>query len=103
MTFRSVRAIGLRLPGVEESTVYGSPALKLSSRLIACIASHQSAEPNTLVVRTDFEQRDALIDEEGAHPRQPHEDDRRCLVVPPRQKCRSRWSSSTALPVSSCS
>lgn len=63
MTFRSVRAIGLRLPGVEEGTMYGTPALKLGKRLIACIASHKSAEPGTLVVRTDFEQRDALIEE----------------------------------------
>jgi hypothetical protein len=64
MTFRTVRANGLRLPGVEESTMYGSPALKLDGRFLACIASHKSAEPNTLVLRTDFEQRDALIEEE---------------------------------------
>ena len=63
MTFRSVRAIGLRLPGVEEGTMYGTPALKLGKRLIACIASNKAAEPGTLVVRTDFEQRDALIEE----------------------------------------
>jgi hypothetical protein len=63
MTFRSVRAIGLRLPGVEESTMYGAPALKLGKKWIACIASHKSAEPDTLVVWTSFEQRDALIDE----------------------------------------
>lgn len=64
MTFRSVRAIGLRLPGVEESTIYGAPALKLGKRLIACIATNKAAEPDTLVVRTDFEQRDMLIAEE---------------------------------------
>lgn len=64
MTFRTVRTIGLRMPGVEESTMYGTPALKLGGRMIACIASHKSAEPNTLVVRTDFEQRDALVVEE---------------------------------------
>ena len=63
MTFRSVRAIGLRLPGVEEGVVYGTPALKLGKRMIACIASHKSAEPGTLAVRTDFEQRDMLIEE----------------------------------------
>jgi hypothetical protein len=63
MTFRSVRTIGLRLPGVEEGTVYGTPALKLGKRMIACVASHKSAEPGTLVVRTDFEQRDMLIEE----------------------------------------
>jgi len=43
--------------------MYGTPALKLGKRLIACIASNKSAEPGTLVVRTDFEQRDALIEE----------------------------------------
>ena len=64
MTFRTVRAIGLKLPAVEESTMYGTPALKLGGRLIACIASNKSAEPGTLVVRTDFEQRDMLIEEE---------------------------------------
>ena len=63
MTFRSVRTIGLRLPGVEEGTVYGTPALKLGKRMIACVASHKSAEPGTLAVRTDFEQRDMLIEE----------------------------------------
>ena len=64
MTFRTVRTIGLKLPGVEESTMYGTPALKLGGRLIACITSHKSAEPDTLAVRTDFEQRDMLIAEE---------------------------------------
>jgi hypothetical protein len=64
MTFRTVRAIGLKLPAVEESTMYGAPALKLGGRLIACIASNKAAEPGTLVVRSDFEQRDMLIEEE---------------------------------------
>jgi hypothetical protein len=64
MTFRTVRAVGLRLPGVEESTMYGSPALKLGGRLVACMASHKSAEPGTLVLRTTFEQREAMIAEE---------------------------------------
>ena len=43
--------------------MYGAPALKLGKKWIACIASHKSAEPDTLVVWTSFEQRDALIDE----------------------------------------
>jgi hypothetical protein len=63
MTFRGVCAIGLRLPGVEQGTMYGTPALKLGKRLIACIASNKQAEPGTLAVRTDFEQRDMLIEE----------------------------------------
>src|SRR3954462_1020867 len=64
MTFRSVRSIGLRLAGVEESTMYGSPALKLDGKMMACVAVHKSAEPNTLIVAMDFAQRDALIAEE---------------------------------------
>jgi len=61
--FDAVRKIGLTLPGVEESTAYGSPALKLGGKLLACMASHRSAEPSTLVVRVSFEDRDALIAE----------------------------------------
>lgn len=60
-TFDDVRAIGRTLPDVEESTMYGAPALKVRGKLLACMASHKSAEPNTLVVRLDFDDRDALI------------------------------------------
>ena len=41
--------------------MYGSPALKLGKRLVACLPAHRSAEPGSLVVRTDFEQRAALL------------------------------------------
>jgi hypothetical protein len=64
VTFESVREIGLGLPDVEEGTMYGSPALKLGGRLLACMAVHKSAEPESLVVRTDFEERAALLAEE---------------------------------------
>jgi hypothetical protein len=60
-SFETVRAIAKSLPEVEEGTAYGAPAIKLRGRLLACIASHKSAEPNTLVVRVSFEQRDAMI------------------------------------------
>ena len=63
MTFLTVRAIGLKLPGAEEGTAYGAPALKVGGKMFACIASHRSAEANTLVVWMDFAQRDALIAE----------------------------------------
>jgi hypothetical protein len=66
MTFRTVREIGLHLPGAEESTMYGAPALKVGGKMFACIASHSSAEPNTLAVRMDFAQRDALVAEDPA-------------------------------------
>lgn len=41
--------------------MYGSPAVKLGKRLVTCVAIHRSAEPGSLVVRTDFEQRAALL------------------------------------------
>jgi hypothetical protein len=59
--FDDVRTIGLGLPDVEEATMYGAPALKVRGKLLACMASHKSAEPGSLVVRIDFDQRDALI------------------------------------------
>lgn len=46
---------------VERGTAYGSPALKYRGKLLACIAVHKSAEPNSLAVRIAFEDRAALI------------------------------------------
>jgi len=62
--FSRVEKLGRKLPGVEISTYFGMPALKLDGQMIACIASHKSAEPNTLVVRVDFLERDLRIGNE---------------------------------------
>jgi hypothetical protein len=59
--FDTVRKIGLALPGVEESTAYGSPALKVHGKLLACLPSHRSAEPGSLVARVDFDDRAKLL------------------------------------------
>ena len=59
--FDVVRKIGLALPDVEEGTSYGSPALKIRGNMFACLAVHRSAEPETLVIRIDFDQRDELL------------------------------------------
>ena len=61
--FDTVRNIGLRLSGVEESTAYGSPALKVHGKLLACIPVNRSAEPGSLVVRVDFNDRAELLAE----------------------------------------
>jgi hypothetical protein len=63
VTFDTVRKIGLALPGVEESTIHGSPALKVRGKLLACIPAHRSAEPGSLVVRVDFDARAGLLAE----------------------------------------
>lgn len=62
MTFRTVRAIGLKMPGVVETTMYGKPAFKLRGKMIAVVTSHPSAEPNTLAVLCDDPQ--LLIDDQ---------------------------------------
>jgi hypothetical protein len=59
--FDTVRKIGLALPGVEESTAYGSPALKVHGKLLASVPAHRSAEPGSLVVRVDFDDRAELL------------------------------------------
>ena len=61
INFDSVRKIGLALPGVEESTAYGSPAPKVHGKLLACEPSHRSAEPGSLVVRVGFDDRAELL------------------------------------------
>jgi|SRR5687767_14621444 hypothetical protein len=63
-TFKLVETIGRSLPDVEVTTTWGQPTLKVRGRMFACIASHKSAEPGTLVVMMDFPDRDALIDDD---------------------------------------
>jgi hypothetical protein len=59
--FDMVRNIGLALPNVEESTAYGSPALKVHGKLLACLPANPSAEPGSLVVRMDIDDRAELL------------------------------------------
>jgi hypothetical protein len=64
VTFATIEEIGRALPDVEVTTSWGSPALKVRGKMFACIAINKSAEPNSLVVRMDFADRDALIEED---------------------------------------
>jgi hypothetical protein len=59
--FDAVRKIGLALPGVEASTAYGSPALKVRGKLLACVPAHRLAEPSSLMVRIGFDDRAELL------------------------------------------
>ena len=65
-TFKTVESIGRTLPDVEVTTTWGQPALKVRGKMFVCIASHKSAEPNSLVVMMDFPDRDALVEEDPA-------------------------------------
>ena len=59
--FDTVRQIGLGLPGVEDGTAYGVPALKVRGKLLACVPANPSAEPGSVVVRVDFDDRAELL------------------------------------------
>jgi hypothetical protein len=61
MNFEAARRIGVTMPGVTESTMYGAPALKLRGELLACIPLHRSAEAGSLAVRVSFEDRAELL------------------------------------------
>ena len=57
-----VKAVGLTLPDVEATTRYdGSPVLKMHGVFLAGVATHPSAAHNTLVVRSELEDRELLI------------------------------------------
>jgi hypothetical protein len=63
LSFDTARDIARELPGVEESTAYGSPALKVGGKLMACIPTHRSADPDSLAVSVDFMRREELLAE----------------------------------------
>ena len=63
-SFKTVESIGRTLPDVEVTTTWGQPTLKVREKMFVCIASHKSAEPNTLVVMMDFGDWDALIEDD---------------------------------------
>jgi hypothetical protein len=62
--FETVRTVGLTLPDVEATRKYdGSPVLKVCGCFMAGLATHRSAEPETLVVRVGFEERGWLLED----------------------------------------
>lgn len=61
ISFDTVRQIGLALPNVEASTAWSAPALKVRGKLMACVPTHRSAEPDSLLVRVGMEDRSELL------------------------------------------
>ena len=61
--FNTVREIAGALPGVETGTIHGSPSIKVRGKLLACLPVNKQAEPDSLAVRIDFDQRAALLAE----------------------------------------
>lgn len=62
--FDRVKRIGRTLPHVAAGARYdGTPVLKVAGVFMAGIATHRSAERNTLVIRADVDKREAFIDD----------------------------------------
>jgi hypothetical protein len=80
--FDRVKKFGIKLPGVVVDTYFGMPALKLDGQMLACMASHKSAEPNTLVVRIDFFERDLRVgNEPDVYYLKPHYVNYPCVLA----------------------
>jgi hypothetical protein len=60
VSFETVRKIALALDGVEDGTSYGTAALKVRGALFLRLKE----DADSLVVRTDFDQREAMIAED---------------------------------------
>ena len=80
--FDRVRKYGLELPRVTYGTMFGAPALKLDGQLLACIATNKQAEPDSLVVRIDFFERDLRVaNEPDVYYLKPHYVNYPCVVA----------------------
>ena len=60
--FARVRKVGQKVPGLVEGTAWNGPCLKASKKIAACMATHGSVEPGTLVVVVGEDVRDELIE-----------------------------------------
>lgn len=62
--FEVASSVGLTLPGVEIATRWdGAPVLKVHGCFMAGLATDASAEPDTLVVRVDLDERHYLLED----------------------------------------
>lgn len=71
VTLDAVWKVGENFPGVEKSTSFGSPALKVRRpggklELMACVPTNKAAEPGSLLVRVDRRERAAMLEEAPA-------------------------------------
>jgi hypothetical protein len=57
ITYDTVRRLALALPGVEEGTSYGTPALKVKGKFLLRLKE----DGESIAVRVDFDVRDALL------------------------------------------
>ncbi len=63
VTLECVWHAGLALPGVEKSATFGAPALKVGGQVMACVPTNKAAEPESILIRIDRNDRAALLAE----------------------------------------
>src|SRR6201988_4556320 len=63
ITYDTVRRMVLTLPNVEESTSYGTPALKVRGKLF--VRWRNEEDPDTIVLKMPFEPREGLMAEDA--------------------------------------
>ncbi len=63
MTWEDVRAIALSLPGVEESTSYGTPSFKVNGKFLTRL---RPEDDSLVLVDVPFDEREMLIAAEPA-------------------------------------
>lgn len=59
ITYDTVRRVALAFPNVEESTSYGTPALKVKGKLF--VRWRNEEDPDTIVLKMPFDQREELM------------------------------------------
>lgn len=80
--FAKVRDAARGLTDVTEGTSWGVPALKVRGKMFACVPTHRSAEPDSLVVRVQFLDRDFLLrSKPDVYYVKPHYMDYACVLV----------------------
>ena len=63
VSLETVWQMGAALHGVDKSTGWGNPALKVRGQLMVCVPTHRSAEPGSLMIRLDRNDREPLLAE----------------------------------------
>jgi hypothetical protein len=64
--FDRVLRLASGLPGLVPGKAWDGPCLKANNKIAACMATHKSAEPGTLVVVVGEDERDGLIEGDPA-------------------------------------
>ena len=82
VTLAKVLETGLTLPGVDQGTTFGAPALKVHGNVMACVPTNKQAEPNSFLFRMDRTQRAAMIAEQPSlYYAPPHYQDYDAVLV----------------------